>query len=248
MNMHQLGSGIIVAVILRRIKLDLSQIALLWDLDGTIIDSTECHYKTWVAALERYGYSLSRKVFKDHYGRNTKAVLPIYLGFEPDPSLAQKMREEKEMLFRQIVTEEAMLVPGVTSWLAEAKKAGLRQAVASSSNLRNITTMLSAHDMIGYFDLLVSGANLPAKPNPAVFLAAAGQLDQPAERCLVIEDSAAGVEAAKKAGMTCIAVVTSHTKSQLYAADLVIDDFTLPFLDTLNDLGFDHQFSHDQKI
>lgn len=225
-----------VPIILRSTDLDLSQVVILWDLDGTIIDSTECHYKTWVAALEKHGYSLSREVFKEHYGRNTKAVLPIYLGFEPDPSLAQKMREEKEILFRQLVTEEAKLVPGVTSWLEEAKKAGFRQAIASSSSLKNITTMLSAHDLIGYFDLLVSGANLPAKPNPAVFIAAAEQLDHPSEQCLVIEDSVAGVEASKQAGMTCIAVVTSHTKSQLNSADLVIDDFNLPFLETLRNL------------
>ena len=229
-----------VPVILRSADLELSKIVILWDLDGTIIDSTECHYKTWVAALEKHGYSLSHEVFKEHYGRNTKAVLPIYLGFEPDPSLAEAMREEKEILFRQIVTEEAKLVPGVTSWLKAAHQAGLKQSIASSSNLKNITTMLSAYDLIGYFDLLVSGANLPAKPNPAVFLAAAKQLDQPPEHCLVIEDSVAGVEAAKKAGMTCIAVVTSHTKSQLASADMVIEDFNLPFLDTLQNLGFNH--------
>jgi beta-phosphoglucomutase-like phosphatase (HAD superfamily) len=100
--------------------------------------------------------------------------------------------------------------------------------------------MLSAHDLIRYFDLLVSGANLPAKPNPAVFLAAAEQLNQLPENCLVIEDSAAGVEAARKAGMTCIAVMTSHKKSQLKDADLVLDDFNGSFLDTLNKLGLNH--------
>ena len=226
-----------VTVVLKGVYVDLSNLAILWDLDGTIIDSTECHYKTWDAALSNHGYSLSREVFKSNYGRNNKASLPIYLGFDPDPSLAQAIIEEKESHFRQLVTEESKLVPGVTGWLKGLKNAGLRQVIASSASLKNITTMLSAHNLIGYFDLLVSGANLPAKPDPAVFLAAAAQLDQSPENCLVIEDSAAGVEAARQAGMTCIAVFTSHTKSQLNSADLVLDDFTVPFNETLLRLG-----------
>lgn len=217
--------------------MSLSDLAILWDLDGTIIDSTECHYKTWVAALGKHGYNLTRELFDAHYGRNTKAVLPIYLGFEPDPLLAQEIREEKEILFRQMVTKEAKLVPGVTSWLEGFRNFGLQQAIASSSSLRNITTTLSAHRLIGYFDFLVSGANLPAKPNPAVFLAAAEQLEHLPENCLVIEDSSAGVEAAKQAGMICIAVTTSHTKSQLKAADLVLDDFNVSYFEALNGLG-----------
>lgn len=217
--------------------MNLPDLAILWDLDGTIIDSTECHYKTWVAALGKHGYTLTRELFDAHYGRNNKAALPIYLGFEPDPSLAQEIQEEKEILFRQIVTTEAKLVPGVTSWLEGSKNAGFRQAIASSAGLRNITTMLSAQNLIRFFDLLVSGANLPAKPDPAVFLAAAEQLGQSPEKCLVVEDSAAGVQAARQAGMTCIAVMTSHSKSQLKDADLVLDDFNSSLLEALNRLG-----------
>lgn len=143
------------------------------------------------------------------------------------------MTKEKEILFRQLFTEESELVPGVKFWLAAIKDAGMKQAVASSANMKNITTMLSAHNLIGYFDLLVTGANLPAKPEPAVFLRAASQLGQLPENCLVIEDSVAGVKAAKNAGMACIAVVTSHKKEQLQDADLIIDDFNRPFFDTL---------------
>lgn len=217
--------------------MSLPDLAILWDLDGTIIDSTECHYKTWAAALDKHGCSLSWEVFKSHYGRNNKAALPIYLGFNPDPSLAQEICEDKEVLFRQLVAEEAKLVPGVTSWLERSKIAGIRQAIASSAGLKNITTMLSAFNLVRFFDVLVSGANLPAKPNPAVFLAAAEQLKQLPENCLVIEDSSAGVDAARQAGMTCIAVMTSHTKSQLKDADLVLNDFNISFLEALNGLG-----------
>ena len=216
-----------------------SKNAVLWDLDGTVIDSTECHYKTWALTLEKHGYSLSREKFKAHYGKNTQTALPIYLGFEPDPNLAENIQQEKEELFRQIMPKESRLVPGVISWLAAADDAGFMQAIASSASMKNITAMLKAHNLLGYFDLLVSGANLPAKPHPAVFLAAAEHLDQLPENCIVIEDSVAGVEAAKNAGITCVAVVTSHSKSQLKVADMVVDDFNIPFYKMLQDLGLD---------
>jgi len=220
---------------------DLSKMVILWDLDGTIVDSTECHYKTWALTLEKHGFSLSREKFKAHYGKNTKTALPIYLGFDPDPTLAENIQQEKEALFRQIMPKESQLVPGVISWLAAADDAGFKQAIASSAGMKNITTMLSAFNLLSYFDSLVSGANLPAKPQPDVFLAAADQLNQLPENCLVIEDSTAGVEAAKKAGMTCIAVLTSHSKSQLASADLVIEDFNEPFTKVLHDLGIGDQ-------
>jgi beta-phosphoglucomutase-like phosphatase (HAD superfamily) len=102
--------------------------------------------------------------------------------------------------------------------------------------MKNITIMLNAFGLLGYFDLLVSGANLPAKPKPDVFLEAAKLLELSPQECLVIEDSAAGVQAAKNAGMTCIAVLTSHVKSQLTAADLLVDDFRTPFADAVAEL------------
>lgn len=219
--------------------------AILWDLDGTIIDSTECHYKSWAAVLEKRGYTLSYKTFKAHYGKNTKTALPFYLGFDPEPDLEESIKMEKETLFRQLVTNEATLVPGVASWLESARNAGWKQAIASSAGMKNIATMLSAYNLIGHFDLLVSGANLPAKPRPDVFLTAAELLHQLPENCLVIEDSIAGIEAAKKAGMICIAVATSHDRSQLESADLILNDFNVPFFDTLDHIRMNHHPSSD---
>jgi len=121
--------------------------------------------------------------------------------------------------------------------MRSANQLGIKQAIASSSGMKNITTMLFAFGLLGYFDLLVSGANLPAKPEPDVFLEAAKLIELSPAECLVIEDSSAGVQAAKEAGMTCIAVLTSHTKSQLTAADLLVDDFRTPLLDAIGNLA-----------
>jgi len=213
--------------------------AILWDLDGTIIDSTECHYESWVNALKSHGYSITRELFDANYGRNNLASLSVFLGFKPDLKLANEIIHKKEELFREEVPEIGTMVPGVNTWLTSANQMGIRQAIASSAGMKNITTMLSVFELLGYFDLLVSGANLLAKPEPDVFLAAANLLKLPPEGCVVIEDSVAGVEAAKRAGMVCIAVVTSHAKSQLASADMIVDDFTTPFLGAIRSLGLD---------
>jgi len=227
----------LTAVFLRRIDLRHLPKAILWDLDGTIIDSTECHYKSWVNALKSHGYAITRELFNANYGRNNLASLTGYLGFKPDLKIAAEIIHEKEELFREDVPEGGSMVAGVKSWLSSANKMGMKQAVASSAEMKNITTMLSVFELLTFFELLVSGANLPAKPEPDVFLEAANLLNLSPEECLVIEDSAAGVEAAKRAGMACIAVLTSHTKSQLMSADLIVDDFRMPFLEAIGNLA-----------
>jgi beta-phosphoglucomutase-like phosphatase (HAD superfamily) len=114
---------------------------------------------------------------------------------------------------------------------------GIKQAIASSAPMENIIAMLKTFNLSDYFDLLVSGAEIPAKPEPDVFLRTAEGLGFLGKKCLVIEDSTAGVKAAKRAGMVCIAVVTSHLESQLRSADLIIDDFSLPLIEAIRKIN-----------
>ena len=211
--------------------------AVLWDMDGTIIDSTECHFSTWMQVMERHGYTLERPLFDANFGRNSRTVIPIFLGFEPEPDFLDQLMEEKAVLFRKAAPVEATLIPGVESWLNAAHVIGLRQAVASSGPLENIVTMVRAFHLSGYFDDLVSGAALPAKPEPDIFLKAAERLGVPPEQCLVVEDVLPGVKAAKQAGMTCIAVTTTKPREKLRLADFVVDNFTQPFDEALDALS-----------
>lgn len=211
-------------------------LAILWDMDGTIIDTTECHFTTWSYTLQKYGFELDRKVYDANFGRNNRTSLPLFLGFDPDPELFKLLLKEKEARFRQVAMDEASLVQGVESWLADAKEAYFLQAVASSASMENITTLMSRFNLLQYFDVFVSGDDLPAKPEPIVFLQAAKVLDQSPENCVVIEDSLSGVKAAKKARMKCIAVTTNHPKSELALADHIVEDFTQPLADVLKDM------------
>jgi len=92
-----------------------------------------------------------------------------------------------------------------------------------------------------FFEHIFAGAELPAKPDPEIFLKAAKALGYAPENCCVIEDSPAGVRAAKAAGMHCIAVTTTFSKSELSLAEAVIDDFTLPVNTVLDEMGISYK-------
>jgi len=213
--------------------LNYQNLAILWDMDGTLLDTKTCHYISWRDVLRKHGYDLTEALFDEHFGRNNASVLPLYLGFQPGPELAAEIIPEKESLFREIAPAKSRLFPGVKSWLKTAQSLGIRQAVASSGSLGNIHVMANAFGISSYFTELVSGADLPAKPEPDVFLVAAKEVDTPAEFCLVIEDSVPGISAARRAGMKCVALTSTNPRVKLEQADVVVDDFTSPLQDIL---------------
>jgi len=104
---------------------------------------------------------------------------------------------------------------------------GIPMAVASSAPIENINVILDELGLRSYFGAIVSGALMPGKPDPAIFLEAARRLDTPLERCDVIEDSIPGVQAAKSAGMKCLAVLTTNPSEALQAADLIVESLDL---------------------
>lgn len=209
------------------------KLSILWDMDGTIIDSKECHFRSWEIALNKHGFKLDRSLYEKNFGRNNQTALPVYLGFQPDQILAEGILEEKEVIFRNTVGGQSQLIAGVRDWLEDASMRDYPQLIASSAPMENIVSVLETFNLTGFFDHLISGTDLPAKPEPDVFLKACAIVAYPPENCLVIEDSLHGVMAAKNAGMRCIAVATSGRQANLDAAELVIDDFTFPFEDAL---------------
>lgn len=205
-------------------------------MDGTIIDTGESHYTSWQLVLKKHGADLERATFYRHFGRNNKACMTVYLGYEPTQELYTEISEEKEVLFRQVALEKATLVPGVKSWLRDIKSAGFSQVIASSAPMENIKSLFNKFELAPYFDDIISGFSLPAKPAPDVFLKAASAVNCPPDSCCVIEDAIAGVRAAKNAGMSCIAVTTSQDASNLNLANIIVNDFSEPVFEVLKTL------------
>jgi HAD superfamily hydrolase (TIGR01509 family) len=212
--------------------------AVLWDLDGVLVDTGEFHYQSWVRVLADYGVPFSRESFRQTFGMNNAGILGILLGDRLTPELLAEISERKEGAFRQAVQGQVKPLLGVLTWLERLNADGFRQGIASSAPAANIDVLVDELGIRPYFGVIVSGADLPAKPEPALFLKVASMLGAVPERCIVVEDAVAGVEAAKRAGMKCVAVTTTNPAEALAAADIVVDG-----LDALPEHTFHHLLS-----
>jgi beta-phosphoglucomutase len=200
--------------------------AVLWDLDGVIVDTYEEHYLSWKQTLEEVGQPFDDEIFRRTFGMNNRLILATIFQRELDEAFIQKVGDRKEQLFRDDIKGKVQLLPDVKTWLERFKKMGFKQAVASSAPQANIDALLDELGIRGYFDAEASAATLMGKPDPAVFLLAAKLLGVDPLNCLVIEDAIAGVEAAKRAGCTCLAVLTTNQARDLTNADLIVKDLT----------------------
>lgn len=202
--------------------------AVLWDMDGVLVDTGEFHYRSWDAVLPDYGISFTREFFRDTFGMNNAGILSLLLGERLTPELLSEISDRKEQQFREAIRGNAQPLPGVLDWLRRLRGEGFRQGIASSAPPANIDTLVDELGMRPYFEAIVSGVDLPGKPEPALFLKVARQLNVPPEGCIVVEDAVAGVQAAKRAGMGCIALTTTNSANALSEADIVV-----PRLDSL---------------
>jgi len=196
--------------------------AVLWDMDGTLLRSTEQHWLAWRDALAAEGFDLSPDHFAKSFGRSDDETLHCYLGAGLAPTEVRRICAIKTARYMELVRDsEVELLPGVEDWLAGLKSRSWRQAVASSATLQVIEAILELLNIRFYFDAIVSSEDVErSKPDPQMFLSAARKLEVLPGRCVVVEDAPTGIEAACQAGMRSIGVLTTH--SALPKADLVV--------------------------
>jgi beta-phosphoglucomutase len=198
---------------------------IIWDMDGVLVDTGQAHFIAWQQAAAEVGKTLDYEFFQCTFGMNNAGILKHLFGEAGVTDRNIQVADRKEILFREAIKGNVKLLPGVRRLLGEFAAAGARQAVASSAPPENIDQLIDEIGIREHFEAIVSGFDIPGKPNPDVFLKAAWGIGLPADKCLVIEDAAAGVAGAKQAGMKCIAVTTTTTEAQLKQADLVLDSF-----------------------
>jgi HAD superfamily hydrolase (TIGR01509 family) len=209
--------------------------AVLWDMDGVLVDSGELHYQSWLETFNALSIPFDGDKFRATFGMNNTSILTIVMGGPPEPDFVDMVSDRKEGLYRERLHGNLQLLPGVLGWLKMLHDRGILQAVASSAPQANIEAVVDELSIRQYFSALISAYSMAGKPDPAVFLEAARQLGMQVEQCVVVEDAVAGVTAAKKAGMKCIAVCTTHPRASLSAADIVVDN-----LEELNTEDFLH--------
>jgi HAD superfamily hydrolase (TIGR01509 family) len=193
-------------------------------LDGVVADTAEAHYAAWQELMAERGRSVSRAQFEATFGMNNPPILREWLGPDVPADEIARLGKHKEVLYRRNATGNVRMLPGIRQWLERGRARGYRQAIASSGEMANIVAVISALDIGNYFEALLAGAFLPrSKPDPAIFLQAAAALGATPSESLVIEDGIVGVEAARRAGMRCIGLTSTHPASKLAGADLIVD-------------------------
>lgn len=220
---HSLGNSIFLANPEREVE------AVIFDMDGVLVDSVPLHVKAWNATLGEYGLpSLDYSAYLTALGRTNMDMIVKFLGrnhVDLPVTTRREIVERKERFFRSRIQEEAQAMPGVLDWLRFLANKRIRCAVASSGEMANIVAVLDALDLSDYFSSVLSGARLPkSKPDPMLFSLAAASLGVRPEKCLVIEDAPAGIQAAKAANMLCCALSTTCSSDLLSQADFLLEN------------------------
>jgi beta-phosphoglucomutase len=199
--------------------------AVIWDVDGTLVDSEEYHWLSWRDAMAAEGSPITHEQFRASFGLRNDRILRGWLGSDITDEAISRIGDAKEEEYRRLARERGLSpLPGAAEWTARLHAEGWKQAIGSSE------VALRVLKLDQFFDGIASAEDvLRGKPDPQVFLTAAARLGVPPARCIVVEDAVLGVEAARRAGMRCIGVSRTATlEADVYVrslADLPADAF-----------------------
>jgi len=201
--------------------------AAIWDMDGTLVDTAELHFAAWQRLCDELGKPFTRADFSATFGRRNPEIFQYLFGPDAGTHDTDALADRKEAYYRQAAGQGVTLLPGVQALLTALAAAGFRQGIGSSAPRKNLELILQLTGSAPLFTALACMEDTQrGKPDPQVFQVAAAKLDVPSERCVVFEDAVAGVEAARAAGMKCVAVsfVGHHPEERLRAAgaDVVV--------------------------
>jgi beta-phosphoglucomutase family hydrolase len=182
--------------------------AVLWDMDGTLIDSEEFHWIAWRETMATQGISIAHEQFLSSFGQRNDSILPRWLGASATAERIDKIANAKEEKYRQLIRKHGISpLPGVERWVHLLHNEGWLQAIASAAPRANIEAILEALSATRVFEGIVSAEDVQrGKPDPEVYLTAASRVGVSPNRCIVVEDAAAGIEGARRAGMKSIGV------------------------------------------
>jgi beta-phosphoglucomutase family hydrolase len=208
--------------------------AVLWDLDGTLIDSMPYHWEAWNDVLQPLGYHFSVEHFKPTIGLRNEEIVRDFLKLDRPAAEIEQIVLSKEERYRSILRERGLpLLPGVEHWLMTLRAGGWRHAIVTSAPRLNVEATVFATHLDRAMDTIVCAEDvINGKPHPEPFLLAADRLGVAPAHCIVVEDAPAGLNGARAAGMKSIGVLTTHATLE---ADCVVSS-----LADLAENAFDH--------
>lgn len=208
--------------------------AVLWDLDGTLIDSMPYHWEAWNDVLQPLGYHFSVESFLPTIGLRNEEIVRDFLKIDRPTAEIEQIVLDKEVRYRSILRERGLpLLPGVEHWLKTLRADGWQHAIVTSAPRLNVEATMFATHLDQLVDTIVCAEDvINGKPHPEPFLLAADRLGAAPAHCIVVEDAPAGLNGARAAGMKTIGVLTTH-------AALEANEVVKSLVDLAED-AFDH--------
>ena len=204
--------------------------AIVFDMDGVLVDSTEAHVQAWTRFLEERSIQAPAAGVHSLFGRRGADALAQLLDLDADSPQVQAALDDLEGYADALLDEHGpgqQLVPGVPEMVADLRDSGWRLGVATSAR-RHIAAHALGTLRTAFQTLVTAEDVTRGKPDPEAYLTAAARLGVPPQACLVVEDAVAGVTAGKQAGMHVVAVPTTAETHALCSAgaDAVLDRIT----------------------
>jgi beta-phosphoglucomutase family hydrolase len=212
--------------------------AVIFDLDGTLIDNNAYHIKAFQAFYDKIGKPFTTEEYKQHInGRMNRDIFDYVFDTTLNAEQSEAYTNEKEALYRELYAEHIKPIDGLLNFLEELERAKIPKAIATSGIIPNINFMFEHVPIKDYFHSVIDSTQIAqGKPHPEIFLKAAVSVNAVPANCVAFEDSVAGILSAKAAGMKVIALTTTHTAEEVKEADLVIKDYTEISLTKLREL------------
>lgn len=199
-------------------------LALIFDMDGVVIDSNPAHREVWAKFNRRYGLETTEAMQQRMYGKRNDEIVRDFFGDHLSSQEVARRGAAKERLYRETIAGrvEQMLVPGLRAFLQEHN--GAAMAVATNAEPENVALVLDQGGIRQYFRAIVDGHQVrKPKPDPEIYRLAARRLGAAEANCIVFEDSTSGVQAARAAGMRIVGLLT--TEDNLLDVNICADNF-----------------------
>lgn len=192
--------------------------AVIFDVDGVLVDSYDAHLRSWQMAANEIGRSYTEADFAAGFGRTSREIVRMSFDID-DEQRIRAIDDRKEALYREIVASVFPAMDGAVELIDALQADGFAIAMGSSGPPENLELALDRLQRRDAFSAVVSGRDVKrGKPDPEVFTLAAKRLGVPPDRCVVIEDAPAGIQAAQAGGMACVALLSKGRQASDFTA------------------------------
>jgi beta-phosphoglucomutase len=212
--------------------------AVIFDLDGTLVDNNAYHIEAWKAFYDKIGKPFSLEEYTQNInGRINRDIFNYVFNTTLSPEQIEEYSHEKESMYRELYKPHIKPINGLIDFLEMLEKAKVPKEIATSGLVPNININFEHVPIKNYFYSVIDASQITeGKPHPEIFLKAAIAVNAVPSNCVAFEDSVAGIKSAKAAGMKVVGLTTTHTAEEIKEADFIIKDYTEISLTKLREL------------